>query len=190
MKCHVVPMGFLLWVCFCRSAAAAEVSGQTFIDLERAWSAAYFRHDVEAVSRLLADDYVGVDGRGFVSSKADELAEVAPPQAGAPAPVFQIPEENLSDFQVRLFDNVGIVNALNTVRAVFRGEPRTVRYRRTTVWHRSGSSWKCVAFHASEVQPQRPGDRGLPDPEEEALESPGGLERISRMSRVSAMFRS
>jgi ketosteroid isomerase-like protein len=134
-----------------RSAIAAEPAGQALIDLERAWSAAFFRHDVAAVGKILADDYVGVDGRGVVSNKADELAEVAAPEKGAPPPVFQILEESLSDFQVRFFDKVAVVNALNTVQAVFRGNPRTVRYRRTTVWQRDGSSWKCVAFHASEV---------------------------------------
>jgi ketosteroid isomerase-like protein len=153
----VVTIGLALSLaCLCRPATAAEPAGQALIDLERAWSAAYFRHDVEAVAGILADDYVGVDGRGMMTHKADELAEVAPPKAGSPPPVFEILEESLSDFQVRFFDDVAIVNALNTAKAVVRGQPRTVRYRRTTVWHRSGSSWKCVAFHASELAQPAP----------------------------------
>ena len=142
----------IIWLLLCcatapRSVRAAEPAKQALINLELAWSGAVSRHDVAAVGKILDDDYVGIDGRGVITHKADELAEAAPPDKAAAPPTFQILEENLSDFQVRLFEKVAIVNALNTVKATVRGEPRTVRYRRTTVWRRSGSSWKLSLIH-------------------------------------------
>jgi hypothetical protein len=42
---------------------SAEID-RTFAALERAWSAAYLKHDVPAIERLLAEEFVGIDGRG------------------------------------------------------------------------------------------------------------------------------
>jgi len=135
---------------------ASDSAEQVLIERERAWSAAYLRHDVTAVGKILDEDYLGIDGRGVITHRADELSEAAPPAKDAPPPVFQILDEQLSDFQVRLFDKVAVVNALNTVKASVRGQPRTLQYRRTTVWRRSGPTWRCVSFHASEVRPSKP----------------------------------
>jgi hypothetical protein len=66
---------------------------------ERAWSEAFLRHDLHALSRLLADDYVGIDGRGVVSDKAAELEEAKAPSAGSTQPILV--GEQLSDILAR-----------------------------------------------------------------------------------------
>jgi ketosteroid isomerase-like protein len=134
------------------AADAPNDTRETLIGLEQAWSDAYARHDVEAIANLLSEDYVGVDGRGLVSARRDELAEAAPPSPTGKAPAFEILKESLSDFRVRQFSEMAIVNAINTVSARIDGQPRTIRYRRTTVWQRTSGSWKCVAFHASQIR--------------------------------------
>jgi len=61
---------------------------QTFAALERAWSAAYLKHDLPTIERLLAEEFVGIDGRGVMSVRADELAEArARPPDAPPLPV-------------------------------------------------------------------------------------------------------
>ena len=59
---------------------------RTFAALERAWSAAYLNHDVGSIERLLAEEFVGIDGRGVTTTRADELAEARARPEGAPAP--------------------------------------------------------------------------------------------------------
>lgn len=118
---------------------------------ERAWSEAFLRHDLSALSRLLADDFVGIDGRGVVSDKAAELDEARPPAPGAPALVG----EALSDVRVRLYGDTAILTAVNTARfSPGPGETgeSTVRYRRTTVWVWRDGRWQCVSFHGSRIQ--------------------------------------
>ena len=43
---------------------APSATDQTFAALERAWSTAYHQHDLPSIERLLADAFVGIDGRG------------------------------------------------------------------------------------------------------------------------------
>jgi ketosteroid isomerase-like protein len=116
---------------------------------ERAWSRAFLRHDLGALSELLADDYVGIDGRGVVSDKAAELEEAKPAKPGAAAP--ELVGEELSDVRVRVYGETAILTAVNTARFSDGREGSTIRYRRTTVWVRRGDRWRCVSFHGSRI---------------------------------------
>jgi ketosteroid isomerase-like protein len=121
-----------------RSSDAVVVS-------ERRWSEAFLRHDVQAISQLLADDFVGIDGRGVVSDKAAELEEAKPPAPGTTKSVLV--SEQLSDIRVRLYGDVAVLTAINTAHF----SDSTIRYRRTTVWLWRGGRWQCVSFHGSRI---------------------------------------
>ena len=116
---------------------------------ERAWSAAFLRHDLQAISQLLADDFVGIDGRGVVSDKAAELAEARAPSPGATAPVLV--SEQLSDIRVRTYGDTAVLTAINTARFSSKRNDSTVHYCRTIVWVRLGDRWQCVSFHGSRI---------------------------------------
>ena len=124
--------------------SSSSIAGQVIAN-ERAWSEAFLRHDLEAISRLLADDFVGIDGRGVVSDKAAELEEARSPASGSTAPVLV--GEQLSDTRVRVYGDTAILTAVNTARF----SDSTIRYRRTTVWVRRGNRWQCVSFHGSRI---------------------------------------
>jgi ketosteroid isomerase-like protein len=127
---------------------SAPSAAQQVAASERAWSEAFLRHDLQAISQLLADDFVGIDGRGMVSDKAAELEEAKPPSPGTTAPVLV--SEQLSDIRVRIYGDAAVLTAINTAR--FSSErDSTVRYRRTTVWVRRDNRWQCVSFHGSRI---------------------------------------
>jgi ketosteroid isomerase-like protein len=120
------------------------------VGLERAWSAAFLAHDLDKISELLADDFVGIDGRGVVSDKAAELAEAKAPDSGSTAPVLI--GEDLSEIRVRAWNgDAAVLTAINTVRFSSREGESTIRYRRTTVWVRGDGRWQCVSFHGSRI---------------------------------------
>lgn len=112
---------------------------------ERAWSEAFLRHDLHALSQLLADDFVGIDGRGVVSDKAAELEEAKAPSAGSTTPILV--GEQLSDIRVRMYGDTAVLTAINTAQF----SDSTIRYRRTTVWVWRGGRWQCVSFHGSRI---------------------------------------
>jgi ketosteroid isomerase-like protein len=135
---------------FAPSSSDAPTAQAQVLAAERAWSAAFLAHDREALSRLIADDFVGIDGRGWVSEKTAELDEAAPPGPGATAPILV--GEELSDVRVRVYGDTAVLTALNTARFSSAGTASTILYRRTTVWVRRESRWQCVSFHGSRVQ--------------------------------------
>jgi len=119
--------------------------------LERAWSTAFLKHDTATIASILADDYVGIDGRGVVSDKSYEIEEAKAPAAGAPPGTYIVLSETLSDVRVRLYGDAAVLTATNTARVSDRGEETMVRYRRTTVYVSRNGKWQCVSFHGSRI---------------------------------------
>jgi ketosteroid isomerase-like protein len=124
--------------------AKAQVIAQ-----EKAWSDAVIHYDIAKVASILADDFIGIDGRGFVTDKAAELKEAESPAADSTAP--QLIREDLSDFTARVYGNTAVLNLTNTAHFSSKGNESSVKYRRTTVWVRDAGSWRCVSFHGSRV---------------------------------------
>jgi len=120
---------------------------------ERAWSEAFLKHDLQTISRLLADDFVGIDGRGVVSDKTAELEEAKPPSPGTTDPILV--SEQLSDIRVRIYGDTAVLTAINTAHFSSQRGDSSVRYRRTTVWVRREDRWQCVSFHGSRILESR-----------------------------------
>ena len=135
------------------TAARRDSVGETLMQMERDYSTAYLNHDTAAVARMLADDYVGIDGRAVVSNKAEEVEEAKAPPSG-PASDYLVTEETLSDLKVRLYGDAAVVTGLSTEKVLIKGTATTVRYRRTTVYIKRHSQWQCVSFHATRVRDQ------------------------------------
>ena len=96
----------LIWINAPSQTTSKHTSGrkaeQQVAQLERDWSAAFLRHDIATIDRLLADDYVGTDGRGIITNKAQELEEARAPRPGDPSPPFVILDETVTDLKVRI----------------------------------------------------------------------------------------
>lgn len=150
MRAAIAIGAVVLWVIEPATAGTTRPSAAREVEsAEHAWSKAFLRHDLGVLSRLLADDFVGVDGRGVVSDKAAELEE-----AKAPPPSFDGPvlvREDLSDVRVRVYGSTAILTALNTAQFKGKEGASTIRYRRTTVWLFRDGRWQCVSFHGSRV---------------------------------------
>ena len=130
-------------------ALTGEEAKAQVIAEEKAWSDAVIQHDIAKVASLLADDFIGTDGRGFVTDKAAELKEAEPPAPDSTAP--RLVREDLSDFTARIYADTAILNLANTAHFSSKGKETTIKYRRTTVWVHDSSGWRCVSFHASRV---------------------------------------
>jgi ketosteroid isomerase-like protein len=145
---------FLIW-----NVGVSQTAGQTkakkaehrVAQLERDWSAAFLRHDIATIDRILADDYVGTDGRGIVTNKAQELEEARPPRPGDPSPPFVILDETVTDLKVRTYGEVAIVNGRIIEKIKTEAGESEIQYSRTTVWVNREGRWQCVSFHGSRI---------------------------------------
>jgi len=124
---------------------------QELIQAEKDWSDAYLKHDLATIDRLLADEYVGIDGRGIMTTKTDEIEEAKPPKPNAPAPPFTVLGESVTDFKVRVYGNMAIVNARVIEKVKSGDQEKEIQYRRTTAWVKRQAKWQCVSFHGSRI---------------------------------------
>ncbi len=121
--------------------AGTAPKGDDQIDLEmleRAWADALARRDTAVVSRILADDFEGIDPAGAAFSKPAYLADLAHGRFAA--------DNRLLDTRVRLFGETGVVISL------IQSKPSGSSERSTKVYARRRGRWQCVAMHAGGVQ--------------------------------------
>lgn len=120
------------------------------MQLERDWSAAYLKHDTATIDRLLAEDYMGTDGRGWITNKTQEIEEAREPVSGA-VPPFVVLDETVTDMKVRPYGNVAVVTGRVIEKIRSKDRESTIQYRRTTVWVKRDGRWQCVSFHGSRI---------------------------------------
>lgn len=138
----------ILFLC-CAPAAHAlfphhDPTHKEIEDLEMQWRQAVLTNDVPALSRMLADDYLGISPNGTLQTKGDVLAAR---RAGH----TKITELNLSDVKIRIYGNTAVV----TSRAELVGQSgdRDVSglFRYTRVYTNRNGQWKIVSFEASRM---------------------------------------
>ena len=116
------------------------------MQMERDWSAAYLSHDVSVVDRLLADDFIGTDGRGIMTDKKQELED-----ARSENPNRKVLSEAIDDMKVRVYGDTAIVNGRTTEKIQSGGKEFVIQYRRTDVFVKRNGRWQCVSFHGSRI---------------------------------------
>jgi ketosteroid isomerase-like protein len=183
-----IPSGILL-IALCASASvlfgrAARADGphpkrndqykHQVEKLEQAWRSAELNDDVDAMDRLLSDDYVGITLTGQVVTKPQQLDRMKNRS-------MVLTTIELTDVKVKLiadhFDRqerptTAIVLGLADVDGTNDGEPMHGTYRYTRVYSRLPSgSWKVTNFEATRVgPPPMPGGKrprtGEPEPDQ------------------------
>ena len=128
-----------------KTSADAKLE-QALMQMERDWSAAYLSHDTAVVARILADDYLGTDGRGVMTDKAQEIEDARAADANR-----KVLSEFIDDMKVRLYGDTAIVNGRTTEKLEINGKELTIQYRRTDVFVQRNGRWQCVSFHGSRI---------------------------------------
>jgi hypothetical protein len=125
------------------SPAAANCTGQgkhdeaalkTICGLEAAWGQSFVKGDATVAERMLADDFIGVDTKGRLYRKADEIADISKP------PHFA--SDVLNDVIVRFYGDTAVAQGSDTWTGK-KGEKG--RFVWTDVWVKRAGSWQIVA---------------------------------------------
>ncbi|MCC7179532.1 MAG: nuclear transport factor 2 family protein [Acidobacteria bacterium] len=128
------------------SAGGASAQGkaeQELIQVEKDWCTAMQKKDASFLERMLATDYVGISMRGMTNTKADATKGIKDPATRLDVCVD-------TDFNVRVYGDVGVVIARYTRAGVDAGGPykdRTGWY--TDVFVRRNGQWQCVASQST-----------------------------------------
>ena len=127
------------------TAKQAKVERE-LMQMEHDWSAAYLSHDVSVVDRILADDFIGTDGRGIMTDKEQEMED-----ARSENPNRKVLSEAIDDLKVRIYGDTAVVNGRTTEKIQAGSKELVIQYRRTDVFVKRNARWQCVSFHGSRI---------------------------------------
>ncbi len=118
--------------------------------LEEVWRTAQLNGDVDAMDKLLSDDYVGITMTGQVVTKMQQLDRMRNRN-------MVLSKIELSDVKVKMIGTTAIVTSLADVDGTNDGEPIHGTFRSTRVYSRLPSGmWKITNFEATRVGPLSP----------------------------------
>jgi uncharacterized protein (TIGR02246 family) len=123
------------------SAWGAEEAVAQVLALEHALCEAYLHGDARAMQRDLTDDYTLTNGRGEVSTKADDIHDAT---SGA---IRYTRFEN-SEMKVRVYDEgrAAVVTGITAVAGhTDKGQHFDLRVRFTDTFVREGGRWRLAA---------------------------------------------
>src|SRR5436305_11884837 len=107
---------------------------RTICDLEAAWGQSFVKADATIAKRMLADDFVGVDTKGRLYRKADEIADISKPAHFA--------SDVLNDVTVRFYGDTAIAQGSDSWTGK-KGEKGSFVW--TDVWLKRTGVWQIVA---------------------------------------------
>jgi ketosteroid isomerase-like protein len=117
---------------------------QRLHQLDREWNEAYPKRDVDALERILADDWTAIDGAGRLISKPQLLERV---RLG-PQP-FDWHE--FDEFRLRVFGDSAVVTGRLSARGRGEGGDFSYQQRYTRVYVKREDAWQSVATQVTVV---------------------------------------
>jgi ketosteroid isomerase-like protein len=115
----------------------SDTTQEEILRLEKEFSQAIVKNDVEALGRLLADDWTIIDPDGGIIDKARFLDVL---KSGTLT--HEMMESD--DARVHIYGNTAIVTALTTTKGKFSGQPFVTRERATDIFVKQNGIWQCV----------------------------------------------
>jgi ketosteroid isomerase-like protein len=117
--------------------------------VDASWNTLRVAADVDALGKLLADDWLLTHSDGRLQDKAAYLADLSTRSRTNDA----IANE---DVAVRVRGLVGIVTGTSVQSGSRDGKPWGGRFRFTRVWSKRGDAWVMVASHSSRIEAAAP----------------------------------
>jgi len=110
--------------------------------LERAWNEAEARHDVAAVTNIVADSLSYIDFDGTIMNKAEYLRDVTQTAYQAD----HLYDEGLT---VSVYGNAAVVVGIYRETGTSKGKHYVHRVRFTDTWIKQSGVWRCVASQST-----------------------------------------
>jgi len=129
-----------------KSARAVAATGeQSLIDTERRWAEALKSRDRQAISRMLADNFIYTDENGKVYDKAQYLGSIAQ---------MRIETYKLDELVARTSGAAGVVCGVWTGKATAAGKDAGGTFRFTDTFVQRAGRWVMLASHGTRVGPK------------------------------------
>ena len=130
-------------------SASSDEDAKIVAALDTKYQAAVKSNDAATMDQILADDFVLVNGRGKVSTKADLLESARKKEI-----TYERQEEELGTQKVRVWGDTAVVTALLWIKAVQAGKSIDYKLWFSDTYVRTPVSWRYVFGQASLPVPQ------------------------------------
>ena len=110
------------------------------LEVESKFGEAMIQNDVEAIGRILSDDWIIIDPEGGVVDKSRFLDVI---RSGA----LKHEAMDSEDIRVRTYPNIATVTAVTHTRTKYLGKEFTTHERATDVFVKKDERWQCVLTH-------------------------------------------
>ena len=129
--------------------ASPEEDAKTVAALDTKYQAAVKSNDAATMDQILADDFVLVNGRGKVSSKADLIESARKKEV-----TYEHQDEESGSQKVRVWGDTAVVTALLWIKATQAGKPIDYKLWFSDTYVRTPTGWRYVFGQASLPLPQ------------------------------------
>ncbi len=129
---------------------------QQLLELDRRWNEAYPRRDLVTLGRVIADDWICIDGAGLVIGKRQLLDRVEA------SPGFLDPHK-FDETVLRIFKETAIITGRLSGEGLDGDGRFHLEQRYTRVYVKRSDCWQCVATQVTVVKQERLSGRGAPD---------------------------
>src|ERR1700757_1616603 len=142
--------GKLMLMIIALSGTAADLNASSDEDaklvaaLDTKYQAAVKSNEAATMDQILADDFVLVNGRGKVSSKADLIESARKKEV-----TYERQDEELGTQKVRVWGDTAVVTAPLWIKAVQGGKPIDYKLWFSDTYVRSPTGWRYVFGQAS-----------------------------------------
>jgi ketosteroid isomerase-like protein len=113
---------------------------QELLKLEQVFAEAILKNDVEALGRVVTDDWVIIDPNGEIIDRT-RFFEVI--KSGA----LTHDRMESEDFRVRIYGDSAVVTGITSTKGKFMGQEFSTRERATDVLVKRDGRWRCVLTH-------------------------------------------
>ena len=124
--------------------ASSDEDAKTVAALDTKYQAAVKSNDAATMNQILADDFVLVNGRGKVSSKADLLESARKKEV-----TYERQDEEPGTQKVRVWGDTAVVTALLWIKAVQAGKPIDYKLWFSDTYVRTPAGWRYIFGQAS-----------------------------------------
>jgi ketosteroid isomerase-like protein len=118
---------------------------RALMKLEDKWARAVLRHDVKAMDRLLADEYIGVGSGSVVKDKAQTMADFR-------AATRRFSSIELGDFNLRADGDSYVVSGRARVKVKGEDHDLNEQFRYVKVYVRRRGQWQVIALHITRME--------------------------------------
>jgi|SRR5215475_9497178 len=128
-------------------ASKADEDKEVLLKLTDELTTAKMKRDLEALGRLLADDYIFTNPAGLFANKAEYLD-------GAKADTAVYESVVNYDKVAKVYGDAAVVAGSTTVKGSYDGHEIGGQFRFTNMFVKRQDRWQCVAIHLTRIATQ------------------------------------